>query len=316
MPIGPQSPHPHALGFVARPAAKTYAINQGRWCQLRPFDVATLPKAYSLTRYRKQSLRQQNAGTCWVHAAVQHANISELALGYDGFLGCRRLAGYEGKQIEGGGNPSDGGDPTDALMTMIAGKGPGIAHETLCPYSDDYTILGTEPPDTVYEDATHTHIVSIVEVRSDDESMQMIFRGHPVANGIWWPYGWDDRTTFHAEIGSGQYGHALLECGYAMPGVFDEYGWLQLDNWHDPDDTTGLYPALPPELAAKVAGYRPSKGEWTSDFWVRLDVLEAVRQMGNAIRVSTTDMEGVRHQVVTEPGFLQWIGPPGAGWTK
>lgn len=183
MPNGVTSPQPFALGFVERPQAKIQAIADGRWCQVRSFDPATLPKAYSLTRYRKKALRQKSAGTCWAHAAAQHANVSALALGYDGFQACRRLIGYEGKRLEGGGNPSDGGDPTDAMMSMISGKGPGIAHEDLCPYSDSRGVLGTRPPDTVYEDAKASHIVSLVEVKSDDEAMQLIFHGHPPANG-------------------------------------------------------------------------------------------------------------------------------------
>ena len=310
MPDTPQSIHPFALGFVARPAARQLAIDLGRYCRIVD-PTAPVPPAYSLSQFRTRHVEQGQAGTCWAHAGAMDAEVSALALGYESFPVCRRLVGWAGKQLEGGGNPSNGGDPTDALLSMVESKGVGIAHEALCPYTDDSRTLGTKPSQNVFDDAKKSWGIAIVEVTSDDDARQMIYHGQAVANGIWWPYGWDNQKTFMDTIGTGTYGHALLEIGYAQPGIFDQFAWFQFDNWHGL-----LYPPLPTALASKVPGYKPISFDRTSDFWVRADIYERVRGYGNAVRVGLTDFQGIRKTIVSKPGFLEggWIGAPGSEW--
>ena len=150
----------------------------------------------------------------------------------------------------------------------------------------------------MYDDAKASHLVLPVDVRSDDDARVMIANGHPVSQAQWWPYNWDDDGTFVQRIGQGEYGHAMLEVGYVMPGVWDEHDWWQLDNWH------GLrYPTLPHEHGLLVPGYKPINDSTTSDFWVRGDVYRAVQAMGGWLRVTATDVKGIEKQIVT-PSFL------------
>lgn len=252
------------------------------------------PPAWAIAAFRV--MEQGQAGTCWDHAGTAVAEDFAHAHGLDIFPTCRRLTGWVGKQLEGGGNPTDGGNVTDALLAMTAEKGVGMAHESLCPYPTGNSRqmragLAPKPPQAVFDDAKPFRLTQPVDVQSDDDARRLISQNFPVGNGIWWPYAWDrEGSTFIDWIGSGIFGHALEECGYAMPGVFDQYAWFRLRNWHGQ-----LYKPLPPELAAKVPNYVPDNPDTTSDFWVRADVYETVRNYGNAERVTLTDMTGFAH---------------------
>lgn len=247
------------------------------------FDI---PAAYSLSAARLRHMEQGQAGTCWVHAAVQLCEVTTSAGKMDAFPVCRRLVGWLGKQYEGGGNPSEGGAVSDSIRALADAQG-GAAHEALLPYTDDPGQLGQQPPQAVFADARPYHLSQVVDVPDDEAARSMIAGGHAVANGIWWPFNWDDNRTFMDTIGQGAYGHALTEIGYVRPGVFDQYDWFQLDNWHGL-----LYPPLPPELAAKVPGYKPVRADATSDFWVRADIYKRVRNFGDAERLTATGADG------------------------
>jgi hypothetical protein len=258
---------------------------------------AAYPPAWAIPAFR--ILEQGQAGTCWDHAGTAVAEDFAAAHGLDIFPTCRRLTGWVGKQLEGGGNPTDGGNVTDALLAMTAEKGAGLAHEALWPYSDARRDLGTKPPPAVFADAKPFRLTQPVDVRDDDDARRLISRDFPVGNGIWWPFQWDRQgATFVDWIGPGTYGHALEECGYAMPGVFDDHAWFRLRNWHGQ-----LYKPLPPEQAAKVPNYRPDRPDSTSDFWVRADVYAKVRGYGHAERVTLTDMTGFGHLFTLDTAF-------------
>jgi hypothetical protein len=274
--------------------ARARVLGSGkRYATIRA-DAAQLP-AYSLSQFRLRHLEQGQAGTCWVHAATQLAEVFAAGNGGDAFPICRMLVGWSGKRLEGGGNPTNGGSPTDAVEGMTSDKGPGIAHESLWPYSDSRWDLAKSPADAVLADAKSHRLIQPVDVKSDDDARQLLSACHPIANGIWWPYGWDDSQTFMTSIGRGSYGHALLEIGYVAKGVWDDHDWFQLDNWHGL-----LYPPLPADKAAKVPGYKPISADKTSDFWVRADVYQTVRNYGNAERVSATDLDGFGHLFTLE----------------
>lgn len=259
---------------------------------------AASPPAFSLTDKRLRHLEQRQAGTCWLHSATQLTETGGTARGYQMFEVCRRLIGWVGKQLDGGGNASNGGSPTHALMAMTQDKGAGIAHEALLPYTDNYSALGQKPPANVFEDAKASHLVTVVDVRSDDDARRMISAGFGVINGIWWTPHWDSNQTFFTTIGSGSYGHSLTEVGYVTPGVWDDHDWWQLDNWHGL-----LYPPLPAAHASKVPGYKPITPEKTSDFWVRGDIYRQVQAKGSFERVSASDLEGIKKNIVI-PGML------------
>jgi hypothetical protein len=274
--------------------ARARVLASGKaYAQVRA-EAPQLP-AYSLSQYRLRHLEQGHAGTCWVHAATQLAEVFAAASGGDAFPICRMLVGYSGKQLEGGGNPTNGGSPTDTLQGMTTEQGHGIAHESLWPYSDSRWDLAKRPADNVLADAKGHRLITPVDVASDDDARRLISASHPVANGIWWPFGWDDSQTFMTTIGRGSYGHALLEIGYVTRGVWDDYDWFQFDNWHGL-----LYPPLPADKAAKVPGYKPISPDNTSDFWVRADVYQKVRGYGNAERTCATDLDGFGHLLTLE----------------
>ena len=273
--------HPSYM-IAARKRAEAAGV---RYATVAP--RADVPPAFSLSDKRLRHLEQGQAGTCWVHSAVQLAEVAAEAAGAESFPVCRRLVGWAGKQLEGGGNPSDGGAVSDALATLIAGQGGyGAAHESLAPYTDDASVLGQRPTQAVLDDAKAHHLATRIDVTSDDAARTLIAAGKPVGIGIWWPYGWDDQKTFMTSVGPGVYGHALTKIGDVTAGVWDSYPWWQIDNWHGL-----LYPALADDHAAKVPGYKPI-GDMTSDFWARADVLQAVIDYGNAERVSATGLDG------------------------
>lgn len=284
---------PHFLGWDPRRAVDAKAeMLAGKYCTV--LADAKYPPAWSNSANRLRQLMQGQAGTCWEHAGVFLAETAMKTLGYLPFPICRRLVGWAGKMLEGGGNQTDGGSPTDALRAMTSDTGGvGIAHENLCPYPTGNQFqmraaLGPKPPDLVFVDAKASHLVAPVDVRSDDDSRVLIASGRNAANGIWWPSGWDAGQTFMTSIGGGGYGHALDEFGYVMPGVWDDFDWWQLENWHGL-----LYPPLPADKAAKVPGYMPVTPTKTSDFWVRGDVYRHVQQKGGFERVSATDLDGI-----------------------
>jgi hypothetical protein len=240
-----------------------------------------------------REMEQGQAGTCHTHAAVAASEDTALANGLEPFPICRRLTGWQGMQIAGGGNMSDGNSPTNDILALSNQQGGvGAAHESLCPYTDDYYTLGSQPDASVFADAKPVRVVQPVDVDTvgDDASMRLLANKHAVYNGIWWPFGWDDQQTFMTSIGSGEYGHALEECGYAQPGVIDQYGWYCLRNWHGK-----LYPPLPLNLRAKIPGYPAVMPALVTEFWVRQDIYSEVRAYGNAERGAVTDLTGLAH---------------------
>jgi hypothetical protein len=275
--------HAQALDRAASMGARLYSV--------APADDP-IPEAISIPAFRV--LEQGQAGTCHEHAATATAEDLGLSRGYDVFPICRRLVGWVGEQLLGGGNQADGGSPTCDLLAMTAAKGVGLAPESACPYSDDYRTLGTRPPQSAFDAARAAHVAGVAPIPYADGFLDQIRRvvaaGLPVANGIWWSYAWDNQQTFMESIGPGSYGHALEIKGYALPGVLrpGRYGYLQLRNWHGQ-----LYPPLPPDLAAKVPGYKPDHPGSTSDFWVREDVYAQVCSYGNAEHVSAADEAGL-----------------------
>ena len=289
--MGLQTPFGHFLGYDPVRARQAKALlRAGPHFRVTSLAPDHLPDAISLTSDRRRPLEQGQAGTCWVHAPTQLTEFTMIRGGYNDFDVCRRLIGYYGKQLEGGGNPSNGGSGIDALAAMTGDKGKGIAHESLCPYTDNAGILGQRPPQNVLDDASKSHLTDPVDVSGLDETMTMIASAKtPVCVGIWWTYSWDQQEAIHTTIGPGEYGHELLVCGYAKPGVLNSEQCWQLDNWHG----RGLYPTLTSDQAAKIVGYKPISPSATSDFWVTDSIFNAVINKGNAEFSSAADIQGL-----------------------
>lgn len=283
--------------------AEARLATTGRYCVVAPSTKAkpTRP-AVSLSHLRLDHYLQGDAGCCWVHSPKQLFEVTARAKGYTPFSASRRAIGHAAMALfRGGGNPSDGGSPTDAINVMTV-KGVGIAHEDLCPYTDDYRTLGRAPSREVYEDAARTHLIAPVKVKDVAEVVSMIDAGMPVANGYPCPSTMQEKTTFVDSIGRVMGGHSQLIWGYLLPGVKDEYLWLELENWW------GLiYPPLPPSIARHVDGYEPVRADRTSSAWIRADVyLELCVRDGYAEHVSATGVDGLSAGLVLAgPGFLE-----------
>lgn len=287
-----------------RDAAQARLTASGRYCTVATTTVTPRP-AVSLSHLRSRYLQQGQAGTCWVHAPVQLFEVTAKSLGYTPFSACRRLVAWAGKQREDGGNPADGGSPTDA-MAVMTGQGVGVGHEALCPYSDDPRVLALKPAADVFSDATKTHLQAPVKVASIDQVIALIdglngaHPGIPTANGYMVPDTMEAGQTFVSSYRSLLGGHSQLIWGYALPGVFDQYAWLELDNWW------GLiYKPLSSSLAKQVVGYEPVQANRTSSCWIRRDVYARLCNLqGGSEHVSATDISGLTGGlVVPGPGF-------------
>lgn len=270
---------------------------QGNHAVVNP--LLAIKPAISLGKHVLRDMDQKQAGTCWVHAAVYLEECLAGSEGFKAFPTCRRLVGWQGKQLEGGGNPSDGGTCTDAIMAMTTGKA-GIAHEDLCPYTDDRRTLGQRPAENVWQDGKKANITVPVDVKSDDDCRKLVGEGIPVCMGEWWPSCFDDSVTFMEHIGSGGYGHAQCTIGYVQEGVFPgdrgRHAWFQVINSHGP-----LYPPLPSNHADHVPGYH-ADSDRVYHYWERADMRKALQRKGNYEYVSAVTVNGIGRNAVI-PSF-------------
>jgi hypothetical protein len=260
--------------------------------------------AVSVSHLRYRILNQAAAGTCYLHSPIAHYEWSARALGYEPFPACRRGVGWATMKVEGGGNMADGGSPTDALMVMTS-SGVGIGHENLCPYPelDDEAAmsraLAVPPPQSVFDDARATHLVSRVDVQSIDQIIALIDGSSlGTCNGFDCPRELRDSATFLSSVGGFLGGHSVLIIGYALAGVFDQHRWLQLENWWKP-----IYKPLPNSQAKLVEGYEPATPNADTAKWVREDMyLLCCRQQGGCEHVSATGVDGLHKGVVVAMG--------------
>jgi hypothetical protein len=273
-------------------AAEDRMVVSGRYAVVNMQAAAKPRPAVSLSHLRSRYLKQGQAGTCWATSPAQLFEVSARSLGFEPFPACRRLIAFEGKQLEGGDNPTNGGSPTDAIRVMTDG-GVGVAHEDLCPYSDNPTVLGQKPPAIVYADARKSHLQVPISVKSVDQVIALIdgqggtVPGLPTVNGFMCPVEMQSSATFVGSVSGFLGGHSILVWGYALPGVFDEYTWLECENWWD-----RIYHPLPPSLAARVVGYEPVTPTATTSQWIRRDVYLQCCQQG-CEHTSATSISGL-----------------------
>lgn len=273
-------------------AAEGRMLSSGRYATVNAPAAATPRPAVSLTHLRSRYLNQGAAGTCYAHSAAQLFEITAKSLGFEPFPASRRFIAYNTKQVEDKANPADGASPTDAIRVMTDG-GVGVANEKFCPYSDDRNVLAQRPPQAAFDDARKSHLQVPISVKSFDQVVALIdgqngtVPGLPTANGFQCPVEMQGNATFVKNISSYLGGHSELCVGFAQPGVFDEYWWLELEgSW------ALIYKPLPPSLAKLVYGYEPASATKTSSNWVRKDVYLQCCQQG-CEHVSATTIAGL-----------------------
>lgn len=283
-------------------AATTRLFASGKYCVQAPDNSPLLP-ALSGSQYRARPLLQGQAGTCHETSPAQFFSMSATALGYREFAACRRLIGFVGEAIIHGGNQANGGSPTANIMGMTnqSGQGIGVAHENLCPYTDDPAILAQRPPQDVWDDAKATHLIAPVIVPPTFDAICRSVANHQyVCNGFLAPNTLESGQAFISDYSSILGGHSILIIGYIQPGVIDPFGWLQFEGWWG-----NLYGTLPPAVAAKVPGYKPVTPAKTSDCWLRWDLYSHLLSLDTyAEHISAVDISGLQGGNVTPaPGF-------------
>ena len=272
----------------------------------RGLMAVQLPQSFSLLKFRQFPFDQGQAGTCFANAATQlmqvHTAVESIVNGKPWEVAqlSRRFGGYYGKVVEGGGNPDDGGTIADALTAMSDDRqwGKGTCHEDLWPYpgGDETAMrisLAMEPPDDAIADAANNRVSEITDIPTTlgDDAKAMIFAGHPIGIGIWWPSYWDTvgANAFDGIGSSGSYGHAVLIIGWA---VLDGKHYWQIDNSHGP-----IYRPLSARYAATIPGYTPTLEsrygfEGTNDFWVIDAALLHVLSFAGGVATTAASITG------------------------
>jgi len=268
-------------------------------------DARPLPPGFSLSRFRRwpfdqsvaYGIRGDKIGTCWENAGTQAFQIHTAADGaFEAVPLSRCMTGWQGKKLEGGGSPADGGSVLDAFRAMSdPPDGVGCCHEELWPYHPDRRYFAAGPPDGAVADAGLNRVHGIADnLAIGDGWKRPIFNSHPVGIGIWWPYGWDtsvDSTGRATGIGNGQYGHALAVIGW-LDG-WDGATWWQIENSHGP-----IYRVVPSDIASRIIGYAPAFPDKTHDFWVRDDWMRSVLGYGNAEAIAATGLTGFKKRIL------------------
>lgn len=277
----PESAEAAESAFFAR--GQSYAFQDFQ-------DDRPLPPALSLAKFRLWPQNQGPVGTCWENAACQAFQIHTAADGtYEPTQLSRCMIGWQGKKLDGGGNPDDGGSVLNGFLAMSdPPNGVGVCHEEKWPYKPDRRYFAKGPPEGAVEDAGLNRVHQVTKTKIGDDWKRNIFNGHPVGVGIWWPKGWDtrvDATGRVTGIGGGRYGHALAVIGWIND--WDGYLWWQIENSHG-----AIYHPIPTAIAARIPGYVPATASKTFDFWVRDDWLRKVMGYGGAEQVVAAGLTG------------------------
>jgi hypothetical protein len=264
-------------------------------------DDRPLPPGFSLSRFRLWAFDQGPVGSCFANATTQAFQIhtaADVSAGarWDLVELSRRLVWYQGRKLDGSlGGGGDGGSVTNAMAAM--GQSPhgiGVCHEEKWPYKPEHRWLEEKPPEAVFNDANLNRLTEIADLSVGDPWKRAIFNGHPIAIGIWWPYGWDSHVGPDGRaggIGRGTYGHALAVIGWIDD--WDGHPWWQIENSHGP-----IYHPVPSEIAAQITGYMPADPEKTFDFWVRDEWLLEVLGYGHSESLAAAGLTGFQKRTL------------------
>ena len=264
-------------------------------------DDRPLPSAFSLARFRLWPFDQGAVGSCFANAATQAFQIHTAAdcvtgARWDLVPLSRRLVWYQGRKLDGSlGSWSDGGSVTNAMAALgDAPHGIGCCHEEKWPYRAEHRWLEQAPPAEVITDANLNRLTQIADVSIGDAWKRAIFNGHPVAIGIWWPFGWDTQVGSDGRttgIGRGTYGHALAVIGWI--DNWDGHTWWQIENSHG-----AIYHPVPKEIAQQIPGYQPALPDKTYDFWTRDDWLREVLGYGDSESLTAAGLSGFKKRAL------------------
>ena len=264
-------------------------------------DDRPLPSAFSLARFRLWPFDQGPVGSCFANGTAQAFQIHTAADVADGARWelvplSRRLVWYQGRKLDGSlGGRGDGGSVTNAMAAMgEPPNGVGVCHEDMWPYKPEHRWLEQKPTPDVFADANLNRISQIAEVAFGEPWKRAIFNGHPVAIGIWWPYGWDSSVGADGRatgIGRGTYGHALAVIGWIDD--WEGHRHWQIENSHGP-----IYHPVPSAIASQITGYQPAQPDKTFDFWVRDEWLQEVLGYGQSESLAAAGLTGFKKRIL------------------
>ena len=279
---------------LAAAANEQYLASGHRYTALDFADDRPLPAGFSLSQFRLWPFNQGPVGTCWENCTTQLFQIHTEADGtYESVPLSRCMVGYQGKKLDGGGNPADGGSVLNGMLAMSdPPKGVGVCHESLWPYKPDRRYFAAGPPEGAIADANLNRVHNVARVEPMPEAIKRpIFNGHPVAIGISWPGNWDSCDTAGRVPSPGWPvgGHAITIIGW-LDG-WDGHNYYQVENSHG-----AIYHPLPPEIAARVTGYKPAFPDKTHDAWYREDWL--MRKLQDAEVLTAAGLTGFKKRLL------------------
>jgi hypothetical protein len=213
------------------------------------------------------------------------------------------MVGWQGKKLDGGGNPADGGSVLNGMLAMSdPPKGVGVCHEEKWPYKANRQYFAAGPPEGAVDDASLNRVHSVARVEPSPEAVKRaIFNGHPVAIGIDWPGNFDscDSAGRVPSPGWSVGGHAITIIGWV--DGWDGHTYYEIENSHG-----AIYHVLPAEVVARVPGYSPAQADKTNDFWCREDWL--MRKLQGAEVLTAAGVTGFKKRELSwEQVVDAWI---------
>jgi hypothetical protein len=254
------------------------------------------------------------------------------AAGFQTFSLCRKLIGWEGESLMGGGsNASDGGTITAALESMTA-QGAGMALESLDPYPDpgssNASVFAQKPPAAVWADAKGKYLANHAEVnvlssgspadRLANVRASIGVDKQAVGFGVWCANNWSDANPVKTNInGGGEYGHAIECRSYALASTIglsgvdsSEYVYVFPQWWGY------IYQPLPSDVVAKWTGMKlwtgpdPNGNIGCNQFIITGTALCQVIDQGNAEVVVCQGATGIPRVAPVPP-----IPPTPGSWS-
>lgn len=288
---------------LAQRAAERFAASGCTFASAAFDDDRPRPRGFSLSFLVAWAYDQGQVGSCF---ANMMAGVLQILEGADNQQvpqwevanPARRLIWRRCRELDGtAGSWGDGG----SIIHSFAAVGPGPSGWGACkeddwPYRPEHAWLEAKPPQDVL-DKCQIRIKDVAESRELADWDRLNFSGHPIGLGIWWPYGWDTQIDSQGRttgIGRGGFGHAVARIGWLKD--WDGHSYSEILNSHG-----AIYPALRPDVAAEVAGYKATAGAKTHTFWARDDLLAEViqRYSGNNAELYTGALaSGFRARII------------------
>lgn len=274
-------------------------------------DNRPLPPGFSLSSWLRWPYDQGQVGSCFANMGAVVLQLMMSGAIANGaaqtlFNPSRALVWYQCRKLDGSlGSGSDGGSIVNSFSALgDPPHGVGDCSEEAWPYKPSHSWLERQPTADVLAAAGKTRIEKIAEASFDVTVWKRsIFNIAPIGIGIYWPSGWDTSCDQYGRItgiGGGGFGHALAVIGWVDD--WDGHRWWEIQNSHGP-----IYGTPPPDVAARIQGYKPSAGSKSFSFWAREDWFKEVLGYRNTETYNAADVEGfTKKPINVNPWIKAW----------